>query len=181
MIATFLADSGVATRGLPWTTGNNLPIAWDSPNAVANPDQVAYARGLTLARAGKFIGTAGDRVSFEVSLTATGSQLGLARLSLWIPSLEVTNRQGGGGFIATREMVESALKAEGLSLQPIKCSREKEGASYGNLIDAVKAPGKTASGLWWMWDNPRSGPTLTLTVLYRGTDMNEVECAAPVL
>lgn len=58
----------------------------------------------------------------------------------------------------------------------MKCSRDKEGASYGNLIDAVKAPGKTSSGLWWYWDSPKQEMFLTLTLLYRRADMAKIEC-----
>jgi hypothetical protein len=110
-----------------------------------------------------------------MTITVTGSQLGLASVGIHIPSLSVSLK-GGGGFFLTREMVETALKNEGLSLQPLKCSREKEGASYGNLVDAVKAPGKTASGLWWMWQSPQQEPELFLSILYRRAEMAQVEC-----
>jgi hypothetical protein len=112
-----------------------------------------------------------------MTISATGTNLGLASVGIRIPSLSVTDA-GGRGFYLTREMVELALKNEGLSLQPLKCSREKEGASYGNLVDAVKAPAKTASGLWWLWDSPQQEPTLFLAILYRRADMAQVECQA---
>jgi hypothetical protein len=175
VIAAFLADSGVQTRGLPWTTGNGLAIKWQSAAPVPNPDQNARAKGLTLARSGSFIGTAGDSVALPMDITVVGTTLGLASVGINISSMEV-NLSGGRGFIANREMVETALKNEGLTLQPIKCSRAKEGASYGNLVDAVKAPGKTASGLWWMWDSPQQGSTLSLMIMYRRADMAQVEC-----
>lgn len=173
VIAAFLADSGVQTRALPWTTGNGLAIKWQSATPIANPDQSARAKGLTHARIGRFMGTVGDSVALPMDITAVGTTLGIASLWINIASLEVG---GGRGFILHRGMVETALKNEGLTLQPIKCSRDKEGASYGNLIDAVKAPGKTASGLWWMWDSPQQHPTLSLTILYRRADMTQVEC-----
>jgi hypothetical protein len=175
VIAAFLADSGARTRGLPWTTGNDLAIKWESGTAVPNPDQNARAKGLTLARSGSFVGTVGDSVALPMEITVVGTTLGLANVGIRIPSMEV-NLSGGRGFILHREMVETAFKNEGLTLQPLKCSREKEGASYGNLVDAVKAPGKTASGLWWMWDSPQQQPTLGLTILYRRADMAQVEC-----
>jgi hypothetical protein len=174
VLTTFLADSGVRTRGLAWTTGNALPIRWKSPGPVANPDQSARGRGLTLARIGEVTASVGDTVRIPVTLTLVGSQLGLAHTILWMENLEVTTR--GGGFFLTREMVEQSLRNDGLQLQPVKCSREKEGASYGNLIDAVKAPGKTSSGLWWAWDSPQQRMQLSMTVLYRRADMAQVEC-----
>jgi hypothetical protein len=175
VIAAFLADSGVRTRGLPWTTGNNIAIKWDSPAPKANPDQSAAGRGLTLARSGTFTGTVGDSVALRMTISAVGTTLGLARVGIHIPSMEVS-LGGGRGFFLTRHMVETALKNEGLTLQPLKCSRDKEGASYGNLVDAVKAPGKTASGLWWLWQSPQQQPELLFTILYRRADMAEVEC-----
>jgi hypothetical protein len=175
VIAAFLADSGVPTRGLAWTTGNALAIKWESATPKPNPDQTAARQGFTLARNGTFTGTVGDSVALAMTISAVGSQLGIARVGLHIPSMEVSY-SGGRGFFLTREMVEAAFKNEGLTLQPLKCSREKEGASYGNLVDAVKAPGKTASGLWWMWQSPQQQPELLLTILYRRADMAQVEC-----
>ncbi len=177
VIATFLADSGVRTRGLAWTTGNDLAIKWESAAPKANPDQSAAQKGLTLVRNGTFSGTVGDSVALPMTITVSGTTLGLARVDLNIPSMEVTY-SGGRGFILNREMVETALKNEGLTLQPLKCTREKEGASYGNLVDAVKAPGKTASSLWWFWQSPQQESTLSLAILYRRADMAEVECQA---
>ncbi len=175
VIAAFLADSGVRTRGLPWTTGNDLAIKWASATPIPNPDQSARAKGLTLARNGSFIGTVGDSVALPMDITVVGTTLGLASVWIRIASMEVS-LSGGRGFFLHRGMVETALKNEGLTLQPLKCSREKEGASYGNLVDAVKAPGKTASGLWWMWDSPQQQPTLALMIMYRRADMAQVEC-----
>jgi hypothetical protein len=175
VITTFLADSGTRTRGLPWTTGNNLAIKWQSATPIPNTDQSARAKGLTLARSGSFVGTVGDSVALPMDITVVGTTLGLANVGINIPSMEVS-LSGGRGFILNRAMVETALKNEGLTLQPLKCSREKEGASYGNLVDAVRAPGTTASGLWWMWDSPRQNPTLSLTIMYRRADMAQVEC-----
>lgn len=175
VITTFLADSGVRTRGLAWTTGNDLAIKWQTATPIPNPDQSARAKGLTLARSGSFIGTVGDSVALPMDITVVGTTLGLANVWINISNMEVT-LSGGRGFILDRGMVETALKNDGLSLQPLKCSRDKEGASYGNLVDAVKAQGKTASGLWWMWDSPRQNPTLSLTIMYRRADMAQVEC-----
>ena len=175
VIAAFLADSGVPTRGLPWTTGASLPITWATPNAEPATGEYARRKGWTLSWSGTFTGTIGDTVVLPMTVQAYGGPQGLARAGFGIASLEVTNK-GGGGFFATREMVETALRNEGLTFQPLRCSRDKEGASYGNLVDAVKAPGKTASGLWWMWQSPQQMMELSLTILYRRVDMAEVEC-----
>jgi hypothetical protein len=175
VIAAFLADSGVLTRGLPWTTGNGAGIRWQTQVPVTNPMVPERQKGLTLSRTGKFSGTVGDSVTLPMLITAVGTSLGLARVSIVIPSMLYEDNRSHGFFV-TREMVEQALKNEGLKLSPLKCSRDKEGASYGNLVDAVKSPAKTASGLWWYWDSPRQEMTLSLTLLYRKADMSQVEC-----
>lgn len=175
VITAFLVDSGVRTRGLPWTTGEALPIRWATPRPVANTDPVASKQGATLSRTGSVLVTLGDSVALETTVLVTGSPQGLASVTFYPKTLQVT-KPDGSGFFVHREMVEQALKNEGLTFQPVKCKRETEGASYGNLVDAVKAAGKTASGLWWMWDSPRDGPTLMMALLYRRADMNQVEC-----
>ncbi len=175
VIGTFLVDAGVRTRGLPWTTGSDLPVKWETPAAVVSTDPYALQRGMTRVRTGTFMGTIGDSVALSMALTLNGNDVGLQRVMIHVPSMEVTYTDGSG-FIATREMIESSLRGEGMTLQPLKCSRETEGASYGNLIDAAVMPGKTASGLWWFWQSPMQMPEVTLTILYRRADMDEVEC-----
>ena len=177
VINAFLVDSGVMTRGLPWTTGSALPIKWASSAPVRNTDPSERERGVALERTGTFIGTVGDSVALPMTIRLAGTAAGLAGIAINIPSMEVSNKKGGG-FFMTREMVDQALRNEGLELKPLKCSRDKEGASYGNLIDAVRAPGKTASGLWWYWDSPKQEMSLSLNLLYRRVDMAKVECYA---
>ena len=175
LIAAFLADSGVRTRGLPWTTGDQLGITWQSAGPVPNPDRSAAQRGVTLARIGTLRAIIDDSVTLPMTIAVSGAPTGLARVDLSFNSLEVTKKDRTG-FFTTREMVEAGLRHDGVELKPIKCSREKEGASYGNLIDAVKTPGKTASGLWWAWDSPQQVFGLSMSILYRRADMTPIEC-----
>lgn len=175
VLAAFLVDSGVRTRGLPWSTGSELPIKWATAAPVANEDARARAQGITLVRGGRFMGTLGDSVALEMAITLWGSPTGLSSVGIVLDSMEVTNRDGSG-FLVHREMIERALRNEGVTFQPLKCKRETEGASYGNLVDAVKVPGKTASGLWWSWQSAQQAQSVGLTILYRRADMNQVEC-----
>ena len=175
VITAFLVDAGVRTRGLPWTTGAELPVKWETPAAVAATDPYSQQRGMTLVRSGTLTGTVGDTAALEMTLVLNGNEAGLQRVTMHFPVLLVS-RPDSSGFWLHREMVEQSLRDDGLTLQPLKCSRETEGASYGNLVDAVGGPGKTASGLWWFWQSPMQEPTLTLTILYRRADMQEIEC-----
>lgn len=175
VLTTFLVDSGVRTRALPWSTGSGLPIRWETTRPVRNPDSYGFTRGLVRMRAGNFLGSIGDSVVLPIRLAVFGGDSGLVSVTLSIDSMLVATRDGGGFFL-NREMIEAVLVNDGLVFKPLKCSRATEGASYGNLVDAIKAPGKTASGLWWSWEAPRQELRVALTILYRRADMNEVEC-----
>ncbi len=175
LIGAFLVDSGVRTTGLPWTTGNALPIRWETAAPVANTDPNARAKGLTHTRTGSVRVTLGDSVSLPMHVLAIGPANGLASVTFSFDSLLVETG-GGGGFWVHREMIETALRYDGMTLQPIKCSRDTEGASYGNLVDAAKMPGKTASGLWWFWQSVQQETQITLSLMYRRADMAQVEC-----
>lgn len=175
VLETFLVDSGVRTRGLPWTTGQGLPIRWESAGPIATDEQWLRNLGLTHVRNGRFIALVGDSVALPVAINLRGTDAGLAGLSLTFETLLVEH--GEGGFHLTREMIEKALVDQGAMLQPLKCSRETEGASYGNLVDAFRMPGKTASGLWWSWQAPMQELQVSLQLLYRRADMAQVECA----
>ena len=170
VIGAFLVDSGVRTTGLPWTTGNTLPIRWESRAAVANSAEWLRAKGMTHTRVGHVRVTLGDSVVLPVTVTAYGNAAGLGRVSFSFDSLWTST------FLVHREMVETALRNDGMILQPLKCERATEGASYGNLVDAARVPGKTASGLWWSWQSVQQESVISLTLLYRRADMAEVEC-----
>lgn len=176
VLTAFLVDSGVRTQGLPWTTGSALPIRWATPAPVAIKDAGLLQRGLTQQRTGRFLGTLGDSVALWMEITVQGAPGGLSAMSITLDSMEVTGPRGKGGFFLTREMIEVALKSDGMTLQPLKCKRETEGASQGNLVDAIKAPGKTASGLWWTWWSESQQLKVSLGLLYRRADMARVEC-----
>ncbi len=178
VLTAFLVDSGVRTTGLPWTTGSALAIRWATPAPVPTTEASLRARGITQVREGRFLGTLGDSVALWMQVRVQGAAAGLTGMSIALDSMEVTGPRGKGGFFLTREMIEQSLKNDGLTFQPLKCKRETEGASYGNLVDALKAPGKTASGLWWEWHSESQQLMVSLSLLYRRTDMAQVECYA---
>ena len=175
VLTSFLADSAARITSLPWTTGAALPIRWRSAAPVANPDQWSAKQGFTHVRDGAFLGTLGDSVALVMKIQARGTQAGITQLGVTIDSMMVTTK-GGGGYFVNREMIEAALRSGGVELKPLKCDRAKEGASYGNLVDAFRGPGKNASGLWWYWDSPQQELVVNLTILYRRADMAQVEC-----
>jgi hypothetical protein len=164
IIAAFLVDSGVRTRALAWSTGGDLPVLWESPGPVPTKDPYVQGKGLTKLKTGRLRGIVGAH-TVPMQLTLYGVDMGLARVSIGLDMKDFT-----------REQLEEALKADGVTLQSLKCSRTIESASYGNLLDAVQVPGKTASGLWWNWNCARAGCRLALTILYRKAEAKEVEC-----
>lgn len=168
LVGTFLADSGVRTRGLPFSVGNVAGIRWKTPAPVAA--NVAMQReGYTLERHGEATVRVGDKSGIPVRLTAYGTALGLQSVLFVIATTE---------HELTERIVLASLGRDGAALTPLKCDLEKEGASFGNVAYVAKLPGKTASGLWAMWQCPQAGCELVLTILYRRADVAKVECSS---
>jgi hypothetical protein len=165
VISAFLADSGVRTRGLDWTSGGALPVKWQSARPVPAADWLKQ-QGYTMSRTGMANITVGDQPALEMEVGLWGNATGLQKAYVMFELNEVT-----------MDLVEQALVKDGFTLQPLKCERAKEGASYGNAVYVAKAPGKTASGFHESWNCAHDGCTGTLTLLYRKADVNAVECA----
>jgi hypothetical protein len=171
VISAFLADSGVRTRGLPWTTGSGTAIKWESTAPVRNPDTWMNNPALTLARIGAVPVPVGDKVR-DLNVRVYGSQAGIQRVSFSFPW--DSNFEGGD----LRDSVSATLEAGNLSLAPLKCEKEREGYTYGNLAFIVTAPRKAASALWWTWNCAADGSCgFDMNILYRRADLAQVECA----
>jgi hypothetical protein len=164
LVTAFLADSGVATRGLPWMTGGDVPIEWESTQPVASAPY-RQNEGLTQTRTGH-LEVAVDSLVREATVSVHGNQNGIQRTEIVLQELDswIT------GPLAT------AIPADGVALTPLKCDLATEPASYGNVVWVAKAPGKTASGLWMGWNCGHDGCGIVLTVLYRKADVDKVEC-----
>ncbi|MEP7325268.1 MAG: hypothetical protein ABI836_04895 [Gemmatimonadota bacterium] len=167
VLTAFLADSGVATRGLPWTTGSALPVQWATRAPVA-AEAWARQKGFTMARAGTVRIKVGTHEPVEMALQLFGNNAGLQQVIISVNLQESDELQHG-------EM-RTALAAEGMTLTPLKCDEKKEGASYGNLVFVAKAPGKTPSGLHENWDCSMNGCGWSMTLLYRKADVAPIEC-----
>ena len=164
ILATFLADSGVATRGLPWTTGNSLPVTWNSTGPV--PTQMTFYPGITSERTGTARMTTSDTGTVEVQLYVLGNSAGVQRF--WV-NWDMTALRG--------ETADSLLAAAGFTLTPTKCSRETEGYSFGNLQFIIKAPGKKAAGLQEGWNCAQETCLLAYSLFYRKADVEQIDCA----
>lgn len=164
LMATYLADSGVRTRGLPWSVAGALPITWNTATPVA-PSYNA-GPGLTLEQEGTVRVRISDTAVVEISLRIFGNADGVQRfVAFWDREALPDAR------------AESALTDAGWTLKPLKCSRETEGFSYGNLLYAAKAPGKTAAGLQESWNCAHDGCTNSFTMYYRKADVEQFDCA----
>ena len=167
ILTAFLADSGVPTRGLPWTSGSTLPVKWETPGPVATEPQFRQA-GFTLARAGKVRVKFGDRPPVEMTLQLLGTEAGLQRVFVSLHLTDFDELQ--------KEELRPSLTADGLTLAPLKCDARTEGYGFGNLVFAVKAPGKTASGLHESWNCAHDGCDWSMSILYRRNDISPIEC-----
>jgi hypothetical protein len=164
ILGTFLADSGVATRGLPWTTGNTLPVKWNSAGPVKS--QYTMYNGVTSERTGS-THFATDTGAVEGNLTVLGNEAGVQRF--WV--------QWDMVALPTLSADSLLLKA-GFTLTPTKCSRDKEGYSYGNLFFVIKAPGKKAAGLQESWNCAQEVCTASYILYYRKADAENADCAS---
>jgi hypothetical protein len=163
ILSTFLADSGVATRGLPWTTGNTLPIKWKSVQPV--PSQYTMYNGVTSERTGTTRFATSDTSSIAASVTVLGNADGVQRFWVQWDMNEFPSERG-----------DSLLLKAGFVLTPTKCSRATEGYSYGNLLMVVKAPGKKAAGMQEGWNCAQNDCTVTVSLYYRKADAEKIEC-----
>lgn len=165
VLTTFLADSAVQTKGLEWTTGNALPVEWESAEPVAPPEYLIQ-EGFTLSRSGTGRVLMGEQAVVEISLSVVGNEAGVQRVSVIFPLTDVGLDQ-----------IEGSLGQDGIVLTPLKCDRKTEGATWGNAVYVAKAPGKTASGLHENWNCGHDQCTAVLSILYRRSDVDTVECA----
>lgn len=164
LVTAFLADSGVATRGLTWTSGDGLAVQWQSAEPAASAPYL-QSEGLTLTRTGS-AQVSIDTLMREATVSVHGIDAGIQRVEIVFYELDswLTNP------------LATALPADGVALTPLKCDLASEPPSYGNVVWVAKAPGKTASGLWMGWNCAHDGCGISLTVLYRKADVDKVEC-----
>jgi hypothetical protein len=168
----YLPDSGGRVRGLAWTSGDGLPVRWHTFRPTTNPDRFMHGKGLTLTRTGDVLVDldGGDPVAMRVMLA--GNLNGVQRTSLSLP-------YDGNVENAPHDRVERALVSAGFVLTALKCDRDAEGVMFGNVVSVAKAPRKTSAALWENWNCSGLGEcALTLTLLYRTSDLSEVECAS---
>jgi len=165
VVTAFLPDAGVQTRGLPWSTGDQLPVRWQSAKPVASADYLKQ-QGFTLSRTGNIRVLLDGGKAQAAILQVAGNQLGVQQVTV---SWNVLSGPFDG---AAR-----SLEADGISLKPLKCRRETEGASFGNLVHIASAKGKTATGLWENWNCAHDGCWFALTILYRRSALAKIDCA----
>ncbi len=164
LLSTFLADSGVATRGITWAVAGNLPVMWTTTKPTAPAYDVG--QGITMQHQGAVRVEVSDTSAVEMTLFVYGNSSGIQRVAV---SWDMQALQGAAA--------EALLTDAGWTLKSLKCARESEGYSYGNLLYAVKAPGKTASGLHEDWNCAQEDCAIAMTIYYRKAELPQIECA----
>jgi len=163
VLAAFLPTAGTQTRGLPWTTGDELPIKWESATPVA-PAAFEASQGFTMKRTGALVIEVGAE-RMDASIQVLGNQMGVQQVTIaW--------QQLSGPF----DRASLALAADGVGLRPLKCRRETEPASFGNLVQVAQFEGRTGAALWENWNCGQDGCGFSLTLLYRRAAVDQVEC-----
>jgi hypothetical protein len=166
VLTSFLADAGLRTRGLPWTTGAALPVKWETARPVASPEPLAR-EGLPLGRSGEVRVVVGDQEARPATLQLYGNANGLQRVAVVFHDADMPES----------DAPERSLAAEKIGLELLKCDPKTELASGGNLLYVLKAPGKTASALVKSWDCGSSvGCSMSLILLYRKADVAQYTC-----
>jgi hypothetical protein len=90
-----------------------------------------------------------------------------------IQQVMIAWRQLSGPF----DQASQALVADGVALKPLKCRRETEGASFGNVVSVAQFKGRIGVALWENWDCGHDGCGFWMALLYRRTAVDQVECA----
>ncbi|TFG45115.1 MAG: hypothetical protein E4H41_05905 [Gemmatimonadales bacterium] len=163
LLATFLADSGVATRGLSWGVAGNIPVKWTTTKPTKPTWDVGP--GINLQHEGQVRVEVADTTILDMTLVVYGNSAGIQRVGV---SWDMNELPG--------ERAEGLLTSAGWLLKPLKCTRAAEGYSFGNLLFAAKAPGKTGSGLLENWNCAHDGCTATMTIYYRKADVPQIDC-----
>jgi hypothetical protein len=164
LLSTFLADSGVATRGLSWGIAGNIPVQWTTTKPTKPSWDVGP--GITLQHEGTVRVEVSDTATLDMQLHVYGNSTSVQRVAV---SWDMSQLSGEGA--------EGLLTAAGWLVRTLKCTRASEGYSYGNLFYAAKAPGKTASGFHENWNCAHDGCTAMMTIYYRKADVPPIDCA----
>jgi len=163
VLSAFVPAAGTQTRGLSWTTAGELPIKWENATPVAPPAFEAN-QGFTMKRTGALVLEVGAELK-DASIQVLGNQTGVQQVTIaW--------QQLSGPF----DQASLALAADGVGLTPLKCRRETETASFGNLVQVAQFKGKIGVALWENWNCGHDGCGFSMTLLYRRTAADQVEC-----
>ena len=162
VVTTFLADSGVRSKVLPWTTGGTLPVTWQSARPVSSD-----AEGYTLGLSGNTRVELEGHGAVPATIQLLGNNDGIQRATI---AFDWKNPDP--------EVVERSLNL-GLRLVLLRCSRTTEPPKAGNVLWEARATGKTPAGLAEAWSCGAGGCSLGLSLLYRRADVNSIRCLAP--
>ena len=164
VLSAFVPAAGTQTTGLPWTTGKELPVKWESA-APVTPAPYEARQGFTMKRTGALaVGVGAERK--DATIQVLGTQTGVQQVTIaW--------RQLSGPF----DEVSLALAADGVGLKPLKCKRDTEPASFGNVVQVAQFKGKIGVALWEAWNCGHDGCGFSMTLLYRRTAVDQIECA----
>lgn len=164
VITTFLADTGVPSRVVPWTIGSRLPVTWQSGRPVKTD-----AEGYTLGLNGTVQVALEGHAPVPVTIQLLGNNDGIERVTL---AFDWTNPD--------LDVVEKTLETQGVHLTPLRCNRKTEPKAAGNVLFEARAAGKTSLGVEEAWSCAPAGTcSLGMSLLYRRNDVDTFHCMAP--
>jgi hypothetical protein len=163
LVRALMPDDG-ASRDVAWAAVSGLAVKWESAGPVAADDWLKR-EGFTLRRTGTARVVVGSEPPLDATVVLQGTRAGFQQaIVFW----NLLSGPFDGGI--------NALRAAGFELTPLKCDREKEGASYGNVVWLLAAKGKRANPLGENWDCAQNGCHFTLTIFKSPQSVDAIEC-----
>ena len=163
VLSAFVPAAGTQTKGLPWTIGGELPVTWESAAPVVPPPYEAK-QGFTMKRTGALVVDVGAARK-DATIQVLGNQAGVQQVT-------VAWQELSGPF----DRASLALAADGAGLKPLKCRRDTEPPSFGNVVQVAQFKGKIGVALWESWNCGHDGCGFSMTLLYRPTAVDQIEC-----
>lgn len=163
LLRALMPDVG-ASRDVAWAAVSGLAVTWESAEPVAAEDWLKR-EGFMLRRTGTARLIIGGEPPIDATIVLQGTRAGFQQALVSWNLLS-------GPF----DSAMNALRADGFELTPLKCDREREGASYGNVVWMLSSDAKRAIPLGENWDCAQNGCRFTLTIFKSPQSVDAIEC-----
>lgn len=170
VLLAFTPDAAAPSRNLPWTAGAGLPVKWDGPAGPA--PEYLKAQGMTRQRTGSLRVTLDTPAPAKVQVILQGDANGIRKVSL---GFAYDGNQGPE--VEPMGRIDRALAADGIKLGALKCRKEGEGVTGGNVAYLLPLAGRKPAAVIEFWSCGADGTCmLDVTLADPKGDLSDVEC-----